>query len=223
MSRWAMTRRAGRSGDGSTTRRAYARGRRSAAGLRRLGGGGEVGPELAQGQAQAALRRPERHGAVPGDLVRGQPAPVGEQDGLALGLGQLADGGGDLRALGPAERGLDRGLVRAALVAGDDDAQAVSGPAGGLALAEQVDGPRTGHEAQVRADLPAAGVVALGMAPEAQEHVLGDVLGLRGVAEHALGHGVDAAVVLGVDALELGGIGEVHGVTTLYTRTSTRC
>ena len=63
---------------------------------------------------------------------------------------------------------------------------------------------------------PAAGVVAPRVAPQAQEHVLGDVLGLGGVAEDAQGHGVDAAVVLGVDVLELGGIGEVHGGVRVF-------
>ena len=80
--------------------------------------------------------------------------------------------------------------------------QAVGGAARGLALAPQVERARAGHEAQVGPELPAPGVERLGAAPEPQEHVLHDVLGLRRVAEDPQGGGVDGAMVLVVDGAE---------------------
>ena len=70
------------------------------------------------------------------------------------------------------------------------------------------------HQAQVGAELAARGVERARPAPEAQEHVLDDVLGQRRVAEDAERGGVDAAVVLGEGAPEGLRVAQIHAVIT---------
>jgi hypothetical protein len=103
--------------------------------------------------------------------------------------------------------GLDLGPRR---LVGDDRLEAILGAPGGLALAPEVDGTAARHQPQVRAELAAAGVELRRVAPDAQEHVLDDVLGGGGAVQHAVRGGVDRTPVLVVHAAEGHGIAEVH-------------
>ena len=60
-----------------------------------------------------------------------------------------------------------------------DELQAVGRAAAHLALAPQVERARAAQQAQVGAEVAARGIERARPAPEAQEHVLDDVLGQR--------------------------------------------
>jgi hypothetical protein len=140
---------------------------------------------------------------VAGDLGRGQAAPVGEHDGLALAVRQAADRGAHLPAL-DRRRGA-RGDRRGAL---GQAPEALADAAGRLRLATHVERARARHEAQVRLEPAAAGVERVGPAPQPQEDVLHDVLRARVVVEHRHRRRVHAARVAGVHAGERGGVVE---------------
>src|SRR4051794_10948473 len=63
-----------------------------ALGGERVGGGAELGPQLRQAEPDPALGGAQRHAGPARDLVGGQAAPVGEDDRLALGVRQRAQG-----------------------------------------------------------------------------------------------------------------------------------
>src|SRR3954466_15015069 len=158
-------------------------------------------------RAEWAAGRPAPAG---GDLVRGQPAPVGEHERLALRLGQAAQRVAHALAGVVA---LDRGgglLLHARPRTPPDDLQPVPRAPGRLALAPQVERARARHEAEVGAELAAVGVERGRAAPDTQEDVLDDVLRLGGVAEDAHGGGMDAPLVLLEHLSEGLWIGEVH-------------
>ena len=111
------------------------------------------------------------------DLVGGEAAPVGEDDRLALRLGQLAERLADLGAFLVA-LGEDAGCSSTrGSSAAVDELQPVGGAAAHLALAPQVERARAAHQAQVGAEIAARGVERVRTPPQAQEHVLHDVLG----------------------------------------------
>ena len=76
----------------------------------------------------------------------------------------------------------------------DHELHPIGCAAEGLALAVKVKRTAAGHQPQVAAQLAAGGVEALGPAPQPQEDVLDDVLGLRGTPEDPVRSGEDAAV-----------------------------
>ena len=87
-------------------------------------------------------------------------------------------------------------LLDARLLGAVDELQPLGGAPADLALTPQVERARAAHQAQVGAEVAARGVEGARTAPEAQEHVLDDVLRLRGVAEDAERGRVDGAVMV---------------------------
>ena len=137
---------------------------------------------LARPRRMRLLAVPSGTPDAPRDLVGGQAAPVGEHERLALGLGQRAERLAHRRgARSRARPSRPGGPRRAAPRWATTSLRRSRRAAGGLALAPEVQRAAAGHEAQVAAELAAARVELLRVAPDAQEDVLRDVLGLGGV------------------------------------------
>ena len=100
-------------------------------------------------------------------------------------LGVLRAVGDDLRL-----------LLGARLLLAPDELQPVGGAAADLGLTPQVERTGAAHQAQVGAEIAAGRIERGGTAPQAQEHVLDDVLSERRITEHAVGGGIHLAVVV---------------------------
>ena len=170
----------------------------------------QLGAQAREAEPDPALGGAERHAGARRDLVGGQPAPVGEHERLALRTGRRPSAARTWERSAEASARWSGCASARADVVGHHDLEPVLGAPGGLAFTPQVDRAAAGHQPQVAADLAAAGVELLRVAPDAQEHVLHHVLGGCRAAQHAVGGRVDAAPVLVVDAAEDDGIAEVH-------------
>ena len=146
---------------------------RSAARTRRAGGPGRGGcGSWPCPAARSSAGRSGRRSARPSRRARRpRAARAGRSRSAARSVAPLA------RALG----GEGRALVGAPLVAGDGELEAVRRAAGGLALAPGVERAAARHEPQVGAELAAARVELLRVAPELAGTRPGRRPGRRGV------------------------------------------
>jgi len=108
-------------------------------------------------------------------------------------------------------------VLEARLLHGGRELEAVGGATAHLAFAPHVEGARAAHQAQVGAEVAALGVERVRAAPQAQEHVLDDVLGHRRVVDDPERGGVHGAVVFGERAPKGLGVTQISSHNQRYT------
>src|SRR3954451_11733047 len=116
---------------------------------------GEFFAQPRQSEPDPALSSSERNMRATRDLVGRQATPVGEDDRLALSLGELAERLADLRAIVVALGQDGRMVLEARLLGGGRELDALGGATTHLALAPQVERARAPHQAQVGAEVAA--------------------------------------------------------------------
>ena len=155
----------------------------------------QLGAQALQPGSDAALHRALRLVQQVRDLTVGVAAEVGQGDGLALDVGELVERLLDVLGHGEVDAPRARGRSPPRRCGG---ASRSSRSAPGRLGPQQVDRAAVALGEQVGAQRAPLGVELLGLVPDAEEHLLHDLLGEGRVDEQALGqreHGAGVAPV----------------------------